>query len=85
MGRSARGTALALATLLAMAGPVGAQRRSEPHGSWGLSFVAAEPVGDLALLFDQGFGGQLDMAWPMSSDGHLRLHTDLGVLIYGYE
>lgn len=77
-------TALAFGGMGA-AGGAEAQQRGEPQGGWGLSFVAAEPVGELALFFDRGFGAQIDGAWPMSSDGRVRLRGDIGFLIYGHE
>ena len=76
-------TALSLLALTATGAT--AQERSAPSGAWGLSFVAAEPVGDLALYFDNGFGGQIDGSWPMSTDGALRLRGDVGLLVYGHE
>ncbi len=53
-----RGTLVTALTVAALT-PNGAaaQERAESRGSWGLSFVAAQPVGELALFFDRGFGG----------------------------
>jgi hypothetical protein len=84
MTRGALVTVLTIA-MMAAADEMGAQEGSGARGAWGMSFVAAEPVGDLALFFDHGFGAQVDGAWPMSSDGRLRLRGDVGVLIYGHE
>jgi hypothetical protein len=67
------------------AGGAAAQEHSTARGGWGMSFVAAEPAGDLALFFDRGFGGQIDGGWPMSDDGRVRLRGDLGFVIYGHE
>jgi len=83
-----RGTAIstvALSLLALSATDVTGQGRSGPRGAWGLSFVAAEPVGELALYFDNGFGAQINGSWPMSSDGAVRLRGDLGLLVYGHE
>jgi hypothetical protein len=77
--------ALVFGVVLVAAERAAAQRGSAPRGAWGMSFVAAEPAGDLALFFDRGFGGQLDGSWPMSTDGHLRLRGDLGFVVYGHE
>lgn len=85
MGRGGFVTALAVASTMATAGGVAGQERSEPRGAWGLSFVTGQPVGELALFFDHGFGAQLDGTWPMSSDERLRLRADFGALVYGYE
>ena len=85
MGRVGHVTALAIGSVLVVTSATAAQERSRPHGAVGFSFVTAEPVGELALFFDHGFGVQADGAWPMSSEGHLRLRGDLGVLVYGHE
>ncbi len=88
MRRGVQAAALAVGLMVVMAAAVErveAQERSDPRGAWGLSFVAAEPVGELALFFDRGFGGQIDGAWPMTEDGRLRLRGDVGLLVYGYE
>ncbi|MEQ1854850.1 MAG: hypothetical protein ABL963_00170 [Longimicrobiales bacterium] len=77
--------AVVVATVPATTQVTAAQEHSEPRGAWGMSLVAAEPVGELAIFFDRGFGGQIDAAWPMSHDGRLRLRSDLGFLVYGYE
>ena len=84
MTRGAWVTALAIGAMVA-AGGVAAQEHAGPRGGWGLSFVSAEPVGDLGLYFNRGFGGQIDGGWPMSEDGRLRLRGDLGFVMYGYE
>lgn len=81
-----RATLLATLSLMAAtATSTAAQDRSAPLGAWGLSFVAAEPVGELALYFDNGFGGQIDGSWPMNTDGTVRLRGDVGLLVYGHE
>lgn len=76
---------LAAAIALAAAASLDAQERRAPRGHVGLSFVAANPVGDLGSFFDQGFGGQLEASWAMTGDGTLRLRGDLGFLVYGHE
>ncbi len=81
MGRVGLMTALAIGSTLVMTGATAAQERSRPGGSVGFAFVSGEPVGELALFFDHGFGAQLDGTWPMSSDGRVRLRADLGLLV----
>lgn len=72
--------------LLLSAGGVEAQRRSDgPGGHMGVSFVAGNPVGDLGLLVDHGFGLQLAGGVPLAASGHVRLRGDVGFLIYGLE
>lgn len=77
------------------AGSAEAQRRNrdfgvregsrDPSGYLGLGFIAADPLGELGYHFDQGFGGQLEAAFPVEPTGHLRLRGDFGFLIYGHE
>jgi hypothetical protein len=72
--------------VLLSAGGVEAQRRSGgPGGYMGVSFVAGNPVGELGLLVDDGFGLQLEGGAPLAANGHLRLRGDIGFLIYGLE
>jgi hypothetical protein len=59
--------------------------RRQPTAHFGLAFIAADPVGDLAYYFDQGFGAQFEGSFPMEPTGHLRFRADLGFLIYGHE
>lgn len=61
-----------------------AQRRG-PGGFVGISFVAANPVGELGTVVDNGFGLELSGGAPMAAGGHLRMRVDLGGVIYGYE
>jgi hypothetical protein len=75
--------ALAAAALVPSA--AAAQDSVGPRSFVGLSFVAADPVGDLEAFFDQGFGAQLDGSWVMTADRRVRLRADLGFLVYGYE
>jgi hypothetical protein len=72
---------------LACAGGEGAAqgRPADPAGYVGVTFVAADPVGELGTFFDQGFGGQFYGAIPLERSGHLRLRADLGFVIYGFE
>lgn len=60
-------------------------RRRGPGGYFGFSFVAADAVGDLGTVVDQGFGFQLGGALPMAADGHLRIRADAGFVVYGLE
>ena len=82
-------TALTFVSFAFTAGGAGAQARSQretgPDGFLGVSFVAGHPIGELALFFDHGFGGQIDGAWPVSEDRRVRVRADLGVLVYGHE
>jgi len=84
MGVVVRGIGI-VSALLVMAGGAEAQRRSGPAANVGISFIAADPVGDLGLFFDEGFGAQFEGGFPISEDGWLRLRGDLGFLIYGHE
>ncbi|MDH3269939.1 MAG: hypothetical protein OEN56_01325 [Gemmatimonadota bacterium] len=90
MGRIAK-TVLVSALLLASVQPVDGQRRhrdahrSGPGGVFGVSFVAADAVGDFGTVVDQGFGAQFTAGFPMAADGHLRLRADLGFVVYGLE
>lgn len=60
-------------------------QREGPGGFAGLSFVAANPVGEMGQLVDHGFGLGLHGGVPMAADGHLRLRVDLGGVVYGWE
>jgi hypothetical protein len=71
--------------LLVYFGNLEAQRRVEPAGFFGMSLVAADAVGELGALIDNGFGLQLEGGAPMTADGLLRIRGDLGVIIYGHE
>jgi hypothetical protein len=85
MGNGQWWTALALGCVLLAAEGIEAQEFSAPKGFLGLSFVGANPLGDLDSFFDQGFGAQLEGSWALSEDRRLRLRTDLGFLVYGHE
>lgn len=63
---------------------VDAQRRG-PGGFFGVSLIAADAVGDLGTVVDQGFGLQLGAGLPMAADGLLRLRADVGFVVYGHE
>ena len=86
------GILLATVLLGAMSAPgARAQYRSgdrwerSPSAFFGLSFIAANPVGDFGLLVDNGFGLQLEGRFPMAARGVLSLRLDGGFLIYGHE
>lgn len=76
---------LVLGALLSLAGSAEAQRPRGPGGFFGVSFVAADAVGELGTFIDQGFGLQFAGGIPMASDGQLRLRGDFGFVIYGLE
>ena len=84
----------ALAGLAILAGGAEAQRRHDydghrrdraPRAQFGVSIIAADPVGELGLYFDAGIGAQIEGAFAMEPTGHLRLRTDLGFIVYGHE
>lgn len=56
-----------------------------PGGFWGINFVAATPVGEMATLVDKGFGLEFSVGAPMAAGGHLRMRVDLGAIVYGWE
>ena len=76
---------LVMGALLLFFGSAEAQRRSAPGGFVGVSFVAADAVGDLGAFVDQGYGLQFEGGAPMAADGHLRLRGDFGFVVYGLE
>ena len=65
----------------------GRAERYEPRAApaFGLSFLAADPQGEMGLLVDDGFGGQVFGSFPLDRAGHVRIRADLGFLIYGHE
>lgn len=79
----------AMSALGTSAGEVAAQRvvvRPRGPAGWvGVSFVTANPAGELGNFFDQGFGAQVHGAFPIEASGHLRVRGDVGFVIYGYE
>jgi len=77
-------TALLVATF-AFAADVDAQYRRGPGGHVGVSFVAADAVGELAGFVDRGFGAQFEGGLPVSLGGRVRMRGDFGFLIYGLE
>lgn len=77
--------AVTLGALLALAPSADAQRVQGPGGSLGISFVAADAVGELGALVDHGFGLQLDGGLPIALDGRVRMRGDFGFLVYGHE
>ena len=56
-----------------------------PAAYLGLSFVTADPRGEMGQLVDRGFGGQIDGRLPLDRAGHVRLRGDLGFVVYGHE
>ena len=85
MKRGAVKSTLVIGGLLLMAGAAEAQRADDARGFVGVSLVAADAVGDLGFLVDQGFGLEVAAGAPMTEDGHLRVRGDVGVIVYGYE
>lgn len=76
----------AVLILAAAAADAEAQRRDPPAGGTvGVSFLAADPRGDMGALVDQGFGGQAYGTWPLDHDGRVRIRGDLGFVVYGHE
>ena len=78
----------ALGALLASTSEADGQRpehRRGPKAHVGIAFIAAEPVGELAAFFDQGFGAQLGVGIPIDDYGLFRIVGDLGLLVYGHE
>jgi len=72
--------ALASTALAVAAGGAGAQARVD------ISLLGADPVGELGHYVDAGGGLQFGGALPLDGRrGHIRLRTDFGFIIYGYE
>ena len=84
MKRAKRGMIVVVAGLMASAAGLEAQHRG-PGGFVGLSFVAANPVGEMGTLVDNGFGIEIAGGAPMAAGGHLRMRVDLGAVVYGWE
>ena len=76
---------MVVSALLVPSGDARAQRPRSVGGSFDVSFIAADAVGELGSVVDQGFGLELGGAAPMAADGLLRLRGDLGFLVYGME
>ena len=71
---------LGVALVIAGAERAGAQARVD------ISLLGADPVGELGHYVDAGGGIQFGGAIPLDGRrGHLRLRTDFGFIIYGYE
>lgn len=87
MGRGVVVTMAAVVTLAVSVAQAAAQRRGEERatGRFDIAFIAADPVGELAGFFDQGFGAQLAASAPLDPAGHVRLRADGGFVVYGYE
>ena len=77
--------AVTLGALLSVPTGALAQRAQGPGGSLGISFVAADAVGELGSLVDHAFGAQIDGGLPVGMDGRVRMRGDLGFLVYGHE
>ena len=84
MKRAKRELIVMVAGLMASAGGLEAQHRG-PGGFVGLSFVAANPIGEMGTLVDNGFGLELSGGMPLAAGGHLRMRVDLGGVVYGWE
>lgn len=84
MGRGAVVATLMIGGLFVSGDQAVAQRRG-PGGFVGVSFVAANAVGDLGFFVDNGFGLQLEGGVPMAANGHLRLRGEVGFVVYGLE
>lgn len=76
---------MVVSALLVPSGDAEAQRPRGVGGSFDVSFIAADAVGELGSFVEQGFGVELGGGAPMAADGHLRLRGDLGFLVYGIE
>jgi hypothetical protein len=51
-----------------------------------ISLLGADPVGELGHYVDAGGGLQFGAAIPLDGrNGHIRLRTDFGFIVYGYE
>lgn len=85
MRRGAVESIAVLVSLVALAGDLQAQRPQGLGGALGLSFVAADAVGDLGLLVNKGFGVDLTAAGPVAANGHVRVRGNLGMIVYGHE
>ena len=74
------GVILGVAAFAAGAEGAAAQARLD------ISLVGADPVGELGSYVDAGGGLQFGGAIPVDGRrGHLRLRTDFGFIVYGYE
>lgn len=86
-------TALAVVAVLTAVGVARAEAQwrddrpveRAPKAWFGLSFIAADPVGDFGQLVNDGFGGQLEGRFPLAASGLVSLRLDGGFLIYGHE
>ncbi len=73
------------AVLAASAADLHAQRRAPATATFGLSILAADPVGNMGAIVDNGFGGQMYATYPLEKAGHVRIRGDLGLMVYGHE
>lgn len=86
MKRRVVGTMVVISSLFGFSADTAeAQRSRGPGGFVGVSFVAADAVGDLGTVVNEGFGLELSGGAAVAGEGHLRLRADLGFVIYGLE
>lgn len=86
MGRRASTRGVLIFGLLAMAASeVDGQRIPAPRGFAGVSFIAADAVGEMGTVVDRGYGLEIAGGAAMDRGGHLRLRGDAGFLVYGVE
>ena len=86
MKRRVMGTMVVISSLFGFSADAAeAQRSRGPGGFVGVSFVAADAVGDLGTVVNEGFGLALSGGAAVAGGGHLRLRADLGFVIYGLE
>jgi hypothetical protein len=74
----------ALTVLGATASEADGQRfrqRKAPRAHVGVSFIAAEPVGELGAFFDQGFGGQIAVGIPVDDYDDFGATTHLSDVV----
>ena len=76
---------LVIGSALLLSAEAEAQYKQGPGGSVGMSFVAADAIGEFGVAVDHGFGLALTAGIPIAADGHLRLRLDGGFVIYGIE
>jgi opacity protein-like surface antigen len=78
---------LAALAFLAPHGPLVAQPEpmGPPRGHVGISFLAAEPLGEFKDFVSSAFGAGFSGRVALDPAGVLSLRADLGFLIYGHE
>ena len=85
MGHRLTASILVVGSALILSAEAEAQYKQGPGGSVGMSFVAADAIGEFGVAVDHGFGLALNAGIPMAANGHLRLRLDGGFMIYGIE